>query len=518
MNFSSILRKSCLMYRDNVAITFGDRRQTYAELGDRACRLANALSDLGLRPGDRVAVLADNQLETLEQAAAIAVAGMVRAPMYTMNTASTHAYMLNLVGARACIVQGKYAADIEKVRDEVPSLEHVIVIENGGSDKLEYESLLAAASAEFPDVAVAPDADHIIRFSAGTTGVPKGIVHSGAGWLAMGNEFALGLPRVTENDAYLVASPLSHAAGLMIWPFLGRGARYVVMPSFDPAGFLDLIERERCTITMVVPTMIQMLAAVPGAKERDLSSMRAVTYGAAPITEKALRAGIELWGNIMYQSYGQSEALPVSTLPPEYHRIGGSERDRQILTSAGRPNPNVIVTIRDDHQQVLPVGEIGEICVQTPGAMKGIWGDPEATAARFTSDGSVRTKDMGYLDEDGFLHLVDRKEDLIISGGFNVWPLEVENALSAHPDVTEAAVVGVPDEKWGEAVFAVVTLREGSAATVDELITFAREKVGPVKRPKQLVIADQPLPKSVVGKLLRRQVRTLYWTGPAVDA
>jgi acyl-CoA synthetase (AMP-forming)/AMP-acid ligase II len=514
MDFASILAKSVLMYRDNVAVTFEGRRQTYAELGDRACRLANGLADLGLRPGDRVAVLADNQLETLEQAVAIAIGGFVRAPMYTMNTASTHAHMLNVVGASAVIAQGRYSADIENIRDQVPSLKHVVVIEPDGavSGAAQYEELLAHASAELPTVSLPPDADHIIRFSAGTTGLPKGIVHSVEGWQAMGNEFALTLPRLQESDAYLVASPLSHAAGLMIWPSLQSGSQYVVMRAFDPERFLELIEQERCTWTMVVPTMVQMLASMPGAKERDLSSLKVVTYGAAPISERTLLAGIELWGNIMYQVYGQSEALPATVLTPAYHGSDGSERSRRILGSAGRPTPNVLVTIRDELSEQVSVGETGEICIQSPGVMKGIWGDPEATEARFTPDGAVRTKDMGYLDEEGFLHLVDRKEDMIISGGFNVWPLEVENALAAHPDVQEVAVVGVPDEKWGEAVFAVVTVREGSAVTEESLIAFAREKVGPVKRPKQLVIASDPLPKSVVGKLLRRQVRETYWT------
>jgi len=514
MDFASILAKSVLMYRDNVAVTFDGRRQTYGELGDRASRLANGLADLGLQPGDRVAVLADNQLETLEQAVGIAIGGFVRAAMYTMNPASTQAHMLNLVGASAVIVQGRYAADIESVRDQVPSLKHVVVTEPDAvvAGAEHYEELLAGASAELPRVSLPPDADHIIRFSAGTTGLPKGIVHSVEGWLAMGNEFALALPRLEETDAYLVASPLSHAAGLMIWPSIAHGARYVVMSSFDPAGFLQLIEDERCTWTMVVPTMIQMLASVPGAKDRDLSSLRVVTYGAAPITEKALLAGIDLWGNIMYQSYGQSEALPATVLTPTYHGTSGSERDRRILGSAGRPTPNVLVTIRDADGMQLPLGETGEICIQTPGAMKGIWGDPAATAARVTSDGAVRTNDMGYLDEDGFVHLVDRKEDLIITGGFNVWPLEVENALAAHPDVLEVAVVGVPDEKWGEAVCAVVTLREGSTATEAALVAFAREKVGPVKKPKQLVISREPLPRSAVGKLLRRQVREQFCT------
>ena len=520
MDFPRLFAKCLLMYRGNVAVTFEGQHQTYAELGDRACRLANALAGLGLAPGDRVAMLADNNLEFIEQTVGIALAGMVRCPMYTQNTASTHAYMLNAVGARVIIVQDKYAADIESVRDQVPALDHVIVMggSNAGPGPREYESLLASASPKFPDVVVAPDADHVIRFSAGTTGKPKGIVFSQAGWLAQGNEFALALPRLEETDAYLVASPMSHAAGLMIWPILTAGGRYVIMSSFDPTQFLDLIDSERCTLTMLVPTMIHVLAAVPGAKSRDLSSMRAVTYGASPITERTLKAGLELWGNIMYQFFGQSEALPGTILAPAYHRTGGSERDRRILSSAGRPSPNTAITIRDDEDNVLPVGETGEICVNTPGAMKAIWGDPEATTARFTADGSVRTRDMGYLDEEGFLHLVDRKEDMIISGGFNVWPLEVENALTAHPDVEEAIVVGVPDEKWGEAVFAVVVLQEGATATEEELLSFVRDKVGPVKRPKRLVISQQPLPKSQVGKPLRRQAREMYWTAPGQPA
>ena len=515
MDFPGLFAKCLLMYRGNVAVTFEGQHQTYAELGDRASRLGNALADLGLAPGDRVAVLGDNNLEFIEQAVGIALAGMVRCPMYTQNVASTHAYMLNTVGARAIIVQDKYAADIESVREQVPTLEHVIVMGgSGGPGQLLYEGMLAAGSPEFPHVTVPPDADHIIRFSAGTTGKPKGIVFSQAGWMAMGNEQVLAYARFDESDAYLVAAPMSHASGLMIWPILAAGARYVIMSSFDPERFLQTIETERCTATLIVPTMIQMLASVPDAKSYDLSSMRLVTYGASPITEKVLRAGLDLWGNIMYQLFGQSEVLGGCVLTPAYHLTGHSERERHILGSAGRPAPSTILTIRDDDDNVLPIGQTGEICLHSPASMKGIWGDPEATAARFTPDGAVRTKDMGYLDEEGFLHLVDRKEDMIISGGFNVWPLEVENALAAHPDVHEAIVVGVPDEKWGEAVFAVVVLNEGATATEAELIAFARDKVGPVKRPKQLVISQQPLPKSPVGKPLRRQAREMYWIAP----
>ena len=515
MDIPSILRKSCQMYAGNIAVTFEGRRQSYAQLWERACRLANALSGLGLSPGDRVAILADNQLECLEQAAGLALAGLVRCPMYVLNTASTHAHMLENVGARACIVQDKYAADLAGLRDQVPGLKHLIVVgdDAAGPDLLGYEALIAAAAAGDPGVALSPDDDHIIRFSAGTTGRPKGILHSGAGWLAMGNEFALAGPGIEESDAYLVASPMSHAAGLMIWPMLASGARYVITPGFDPARFLDLIERERCTMTMVVPTMIQMLARVPEARTRDLSSLKSVSYGAAPITERTLKAGLELWGNIMYQFYGQSEALPGTVLTPRYHLPGGSERERRYLASAGRPTLNTVITIRDDDDNVLRTGDTGEICIRTPGAMKGIWADAGATAARLTRDGAVRTRDMGYLDEDGFLYIVDRKEDMIISGGYNIWPLEIENALAAHPDVQEVAAVGVPDGTWGESVFAVVVLEPGSTMTESDLIEWARAKVGPVKKPRRIEISAEPLPKSVAGKLLRRQVRDKFWTG-----
>jgi acyl-CoA synthetase (AMP-forming)/AMP-acid ligase II len=517
MSFAEIMRKGRQTFGDNVVVTFEGRNQTYTQMWDRACRLANALRDLGLQPGDRVAILADNQLEFVEQATALALAGLVRCPLYVMNTAPTNTYMLNLVGASAILVQGRYAADINALRDEVPSLRHLIVNGDGADveGSLDYETLIAEASSEDPDGPFDLDADHIIRFSAGTTGRPKGIVHSVRGWLAMSHEFNLSLPPSTEDDSYLVASPMSHAAGLDLWDILATGGRYVILPGFEPKQYLDTIESERITRTMLVPTMIQMVAEVPGAYDRDLSSVKGISYGAAPITERALREGLRLWGNVMYQFYGQSEVLPGTVLVPADHHLEGDERLVGRLRSAGRPSPSVTVTIRDENDVVLAPGEVGEICIASPAQMKAIWGDPEATAARFTPDGAVRTRDMGYLDEDGFLFIVDRKEDMIISGGFNIWPLEVENALAEHPDVREVAVVGVPDEKWGESVFAVVKLAEGAQVSEQELIDWGRERVGSVKKPRSLRIVDESLPKSVVGKLMRRQVRELYWTPDA---
>jgi acyl-CoA synthetase (AMP-forming)/AMP-acid ligase II len=344
----------------------------------------------------------------------------------------------------------------------------------------------------------------------GTTGSPKGIVHTTEGWLATSSETALALRGFDERDRNLVASPLSHGAVLMGWPLIAAGATQVVLPSYEPGEFLEAVERERCTCTFLAPTMIQMAVNHPDASKRDLSSLRLVLYAAAPIAERTLLDAIDVWGNINRQLYGQSEALPVTVMSPEHHQAGSPR-----LRSAGRPTPNSFVKILDDEEHELPTGEVGEVTCWSPGNMLEIWGNPAATAERFTSEGWIRTGDLGYLDDDGFVYLSDRKEDMIISGGFNIWPAEVENALYSHPAVLEAVVVGIPHDKWGETPLAVVGLRGGQQATEGELIDWCRERVGSVRKPSRVEFRTEPLPKSAVGKMLRRVVRDPYWAGHA---
>ena len=510
-SFADILRKAGTLYRTRIAVTYGDRRITYADLFERSCRLANALTDQGVRPGDRVATLADNLLTSCEEITGLALGGFVRSPMYTQNPVDVHLYMLELTGARALIVQDTYWDELAPRIHEVPTVRTILVHGDGGGQSMEYDRTIGEASTKDPYVSVSADDPHIIRFSAGTTGRPKGICHTGAGWLAMGNEYSLGLPPIQALDRQLVAGPMSHASGLLVWPMIANGASHVIMPEFDASHFLDLVESQRCTRAILIPTMIRMLIDHPDVAQRDLSSLVAIYYGAAPIAERTLLDARALWGNIMYQLYGQSECLPISVLSPAYHRPEGTARERAWIRSAGRPFPNVLVGIVDDDGNELPVGEMGEIVAFSPGAMKEIWNDSEATSRRFTADRWVRTRDIGYLDGDGFLYIADRKEDMIISGGFNIWPAEVENCLYGHPSVQEACVVGVPHEKWGETPKAVVVLREGSRATESELIDWCRKQVGSVKKPTSVEFSDQPLPKSPVGKMLRRLVRERYW-------
>lgn len=508
----TILRDSCRAHRDRVAVTCGDRSQTFGQLWKRSCRIANALQEEGLRPGDRVALLSDNTFSTLELVAGVALGGFVRVPMYTQSPAAVNASSIADVEAAAVIVQHSYASDLIVAIDDLGMNIAVIVHDGPAEENLpgarDYESWLDSASENDPGVPIDPDGDHIIRFSAGTTGRPKGIVHTTRGYFGMGNEMAVVVPPISSDDSFLAAGPLSHAAGAFIWPFIQSGVRHVVMPAFSAQGALDLIEQERCTFTLFVPTMIQMIAAVPGATERDLTSLRAVVYGGSPITDATLESGIALWGNIMYQIYAQSEALPLTVLRPQDHHLDGDER--HLLRSAGKPTPNTTVTIRDEEGEVLPDREVGEVCCRTPGRMDRIWKDAAVTRTRILEDGAIRTGDIGHMS-DGYLYLDDRKEDVIVSGGFNVFPAEVENALCSHDAVTEAIVVGIPHKKWGETVVAVVTLNNGSEATESELIEWARDRVGSVRRPTRVLIASEPLPKSAVGKLQRRSARTRYF-------
>lgn len=505
----ALLEKCVRLYGDAPAVVYDGRTQSFAELADRAKRLANALLAEGIRPGDRVATLGDNSFESLEQMVGLAIGGFVRCPLYTHDVADRHQYLLDLVDARAVIVDGKYHEHIAEIAARSTRVSSVLVVGDGAPENHSYEQALAAATTGNPNVEVSEDAPHIIRFSAGTTGAPKGILHTVRGWMDMGTEMALVFGGFDEDDGYIAAGPLSHAAGMISWPLLAVGARTLVMSGFDAGEFLRIVEQEKATTTIVGPTVIQLVTSHPAVRDRDLSSLRVVGYGTAPATEAVLRRGIEVWGNIMYQVYGQSETLPLTILSPLWHRPDGTDDERRWLRSAGRPTPNSDIKIVDDDGHELPIGEVGEIIGYSPGSMDRIWGSVEKTTERIRADGGVRTGDMGWVSEDGFLYLADRKEDTIISGGYNIWPKELENALADHPAVVEAAVVGVAHPKWGETPHATVVLREGQTVAEEELIEWTRDRVGPVKKATGITFVDT-LPKSPLGKVLRRVLRDQY--------
>jgi acyl-CoA synthetase (AMP-forming)/AMP-acid ligase II len=342
-------------------------------------------------------------------------------------------------------------------------------------------------------------------------------MHSHQSWMHVTTDHALMLPRLTGEDGYLAAAPLTHAASTVIYALLARGARVVVMDHFDAGLALELIERERCTVTVMVPTMLQMLVNHEAAGSFDLRSLRAVLYAGAPISPATARRARELLGDVLFQTYGQSECLPATCLTPEDHSEGASS-NAALLRSAGRPCLNSSLRVIDDDGHDVAGAEIGEIAIRTHGRMLGIYGDPEATAARLTPDGYVRTRDSGYLDESGYLYVVDRKDDMIISGGFNIWPAEIENALGQHAAVEDVVVVAVAHAKWGETPHAVVRLREHAAATEPELIEFCREKLGSMKKPTAVAFTSEPFPRTDLGKLRRGEIRDRFWPSVRAEA
>jgi acyl-CoA synthetase (AMP-forming)/AMP-acid ligase II len=511
MDFATILRTSARSYAGNVAVWHEGQEQTYAELFERTCRLTNALHDLGVQRGDRVALLGANGRETVEQVAGIAFGGFVRTGLYTHQTGEVNAFLLELTSARVLIAAAALLPELQPHLAALPALEHVIVYDGAAPvGTLAYEELLAASSVEDHGVEQEPDEVHVIRFSAGTTGRPKGIFHTVGNWLAIGDEYRWVTPQIDERDRYLAVGPLTHAAVIFLWPMLQVGGRIVVARAFEPGRALQLIEEQRITFTLMVPTMIQVLVAHPDASTRDLSSLRCLNYAASPISETTATKAVDLLGPVLFQMYGQSEAVPITMLLAHQHLPHGSGRERGWLRSVGRPTPNTRITIVDEQGRPVPAGEIGEVAVRTPGQMSGLWGDPDGTAQRTLPDGSILTRDMGRVDAEGFLFLADRKEDMIISGGYNIWPAELENAIAAHPAVGEVCVVGVPHEKWGETPKAIVVLVPGATLDPEELVAFTRERVGAVKKVTSVEIVAE-LPKSGVGKVLRREVRDRYW-------
>ena len=510
MIIAELIRQSFRQHAPRVAIEHDGQRRTYGEVWERAIRLGNALSELGIVKGDRVATLGSNDICTLEEMVGLALGGYVRTALHGMNSGDAHRQMITASGAKALVTHAEYYERFAEIFDSIPGLTVCLVHDASDGQGIDYERSLAATTDFDSHVPIEPDDVIHLAYSSGSSGTPRASIHTHESWMHVTTDNVTLLPRLTFNDVYLAAAPLTHAASTVLYALIHRGASIQVMDHFDPAAALELIESKRCTMTVVVPTMLQALATHPDAASRDLSSLRCILYAGAPISVDTARAAQAAFGNVLFQSYGQSECLPATTLTPEDHALGAST-DASLLRSAGRPCLNATIRVVGDDGREVAVGEVGEILIRTDGRMRGIYGDPAATAARITADGFVHTNDLGYFDTRGYLFVVDRKDDMIISGGFNIWPAEIENALSRHPAVAEALVVGVPHPKWGETPHAIVVLRAGAEVTADELIQLCRDELGSMKKPTEIVLRFEPLPRTELGKLQRRVLRDQYW-------
>jgi long-chain acyl-CoA synthetase len=487
------LRRAGQLYPDREAVVCGDVRRTYGELGDRVRRVAGLLDTVSDR-GDRVALWALNSDRYLELFMGIPSAARVIVPHNTRWAEPELAYATSDAGARVLICDrdpGGLAALVERV----------IRIDTG-----EYDELLDGAPEQEPEVA--PDHLAGLFYTGGTTGKSKGVMLTHANLMANAVHTQLAQP-LFDDDRYLTMAPMFHAAGVysaLVLPWVG--ACNVVLPAFDPAAVLDTIAAESVTCAIAVPTMLAAMCETQAASPRDVASLRWLSHGASPVALEVLRRAADLFGCELIHLYGATELSPLATVfRHEEHHL-----DEPRGKSCGQTPPGVELTVVDDAGRPLATGEVGEVGVRGPNVMAGYWNKPDETAAALV-DGLYRTGDVGYLDEAGYLYLVDRAKDMIVTGGENVYCTEVEDALYAHSAVLEATVFGVPDQRWGEAVHAVVVLREGATATDDQLIAHCRTTLASYKVPKTVTFQTDPLPKSGPGKVLKRVLRAPYWEG-----
>lgn len=502
MFVDDLLLRNARLYPQREGLVFAGKRFTYQRMGDRVLRLGQALLHLGVKSGERVAVLSGNHHAFVELYFGVPHVGAVLTTINYRLQPPEVAYILNDCGARLLFVEDRFYGLVEPILKSTP-VEHAVVI--GESKGQDYESLIAAASAKPAGVARTPEDVCFQLYTSGTTGNPKGAMTTHKNWIfdCVGCALAVGM---TSKDRYLIAPPLYHAAAGVATVFcMVNGVPITLMKDFVPDLVPVLIEQERCTRALLVPVMINFVLQSPEVKKRDLSSLLSVVYGAAPITESLLHAARETLQCDFWQAFGQTESVAVLTmLAPEEH-------EGERLKSCGREILFCEVKVVDEEERELPPGEIGEIIARGPMVMKGYYNLPEETAKTLRG-GWLHTGDMGCKDEAGFVYIKDRKKDMIISGGENIYPAEVENALAKHPAVLEAAVIGVPDEKWGESVLAVAVKKPGQEVSSEELVRFCRDHLAHYKCPQRVAFSDA-LPRNPSGKVLKTVLREPYWKG-----
>lgn len=491
----------------------GTETRTYRELGERAHRIASALRGLGAEPGDRVAIIAPNSARYIEVSHGIFVGGYVRvAPSCKLHPAEV-AEIVEDCTATVLVVSPDWAAQITKIRGELPSVAHVVVLGPSEVGAIGYDELLAAGSPAVPAHAPRASDPCALLYTSGTTGRPKGAMLTHANWVAMMRNSMVELPPIDPDDVVLHVAPLSHLSGYVEPTCSARGACHLVHESFEPAAVLDAIERDGVTLIPLVPTMLNLMLPDAETGGRDFSSLRTILYGGSGIAPDRLSRAVRVFGDVFVQFFGLSETpMPLSALSQHDHRFDLGDPPPARLASAGRVNPFVELRICDDGGDELPVGEVGEIVVRGDTVMAGYWRKPVETAAMIDADGWAATGDLGRLDGDGYLYIVDRKRDMIVTGGYNVYPAEVENAIASLEEVQEVAVVGVPDDRWGEAVKAVVVLRPGTSLTEADIAARCTERLAGYKKPRSVDFVTE-LPKTGSGKLMRRAVREPYWAG-----
>ncbi|MBV9253442.1 MAG: long-chain-fatty-acid--CoA ligase [Actinobacteria bacterium] len=508
-SIGDIIRTQGTERAERTALEYEGRSVTFGELDRRSSQVANALRAAGVGPQECVAFVDKNGPEYFEVAFGIAKINAINVGVNWRLTPAEMRHIIDDAQATVVVVGPEFLGHIEAIEAELPTVKTIVAI--GGHDRwADYETWVAAQPVDDPHVAPEPDDVAFLIFTSGTTGLPKGAMMTQQGFFAAFS--ALDQWRLDPESVSLAMMPMFHFAGSG-WSLLSlsMGCRTVLLRDVDPAHILQVIPEFGVTNIVMPPSVIQFLLMTPGVQDVDFSSLRAILYGGSPITETVLAAATERFGCEFIQLYGLTETAGGVA------QLDGADHDPvnrpHLMRSCGKPYPWVELRIVDPETgEDVPTGAVGELWVRAPQNMPGYWRNPAATAETVTPEGWLRTGDAGHRDDEGYLYLSDRVHDMIVSGAENVYPAEVENAFMRHPAVAEVAVIGVPDERWGEAVKAIVVIAPGHQPTGDELIEAAREHVAGYKLPKSVDFVTE-LPRNLTGKMLRRLLREPYWKG-----
>lgn len=509
MNIIDFFDHGAALFPQRCCLLDDTQSLTYKRVAGWTHRIALALQAQGVGEGSKVALLSANNAAILLAKLGLHRSGASAVPLNARNTPEQNISFAKNIGIDWLFYHSSFDEQAKALRDAMPQLLGAVCIDRATGDTPLLLDWCAQYEGEANALAEKPDRIAVFGATGGTTGAPKAVCATDRVFETMAACF-LSLMPCDEPPVHLLVAPATHAAGVLADPLFILGATQVVMSSVEPERIMRMIERHRVTHLFLPPTVIYMMLAHPNVRDYDYSSLKYFLYAAAPMSANKLRQAIEVFGPVMVQCFGQAEApMTITFMGVHDHLDALKSGNEQRLLSCGKSTPFARVAIMDDDGNLLSSGERGEIVVRSSLVMKGYYNKPEETAA-VSAHGWHHTGDIGYIDEDGFVYIVDRKRDMIISGGFNIFPSEIEQVIWAHEAVQDCAVIGVPDEKWGEAVKAVIELKPGRAVTEAEIITFCKETLGSIKAPKSVEVWEH-LPRSPVGKVLKKDIREKYW-------
>jgi long-chain acyl-CoA synthetase len=509
--FAHIIHRHALLHPDQEAFVYGSERVTFSQFNARVNSLIHALQAMGVKKGDVIGILSWNCLGYIEFYGAAMKGGFIASPFNPRLREQELEYIINYSEANSLFVGPELMEMANQLRPHLPKVKNFISLEASVPDMIYHRDLLTSYSKAEPDVQVDEDDPAGIVYTSGTTGVPRGALYTQRCFIDDSKTLVMNMG-LQPGHRRVQITPLFHIAGNTHFrSSLYIGGCNIIMKFFDPTATLQIIHDERATHMDFVPTHLVAMLNVPDLNKYDISSMKLLWYGASPMPLEVLKKGMQVFGPIFAQGYGQSETGPgISHLSKEDHNVlDRPEKEQRKLTSAGRPDIGVQVRILDDEGNDVEPGEVGEIIARSKHIMVEYWHKPEETKEALIN-GWVHTGDMGYYDDEGYIYIADRKKDMIISGGENVYPREVEEVLYQHPAVLEAAVIGIPDPYWVEKVHAIVATRKGVSTTAEELTAFCKKHIAGYKVPKDIEFVDS-LPKNPAGKILKKELREKYW-------